>query len=85
MLRSTLGGLSRCIKNVSYSLVFHLSPERKNSRQIHWHVEVYPIIERQAGLALGYGIFVNDTSPEEVAEKLGEACRMELADLVGVE
>ena len=84
ILRATLGGLARTIKNVSYSMVFHLSPEKKNSRQIHWHVEVYPITKSRSGLERGYGIYLNDITPEDAAEKLGNACRKELASLVGI-
>ena len=84
ILRATLGGLSKSIKNLSYNLVFHLSPEKKNSRQIHWHIEVYPITEPWSGLERGYGVFFNKTSPEQAAEKLGAACRKELASLVGI-
>ncbi|MBT5200914.1 MAG: galactose-1-phosphate uridylyltransferase [Thaumarchaeota archaeon] len=84
ILRSTLGGLSKVIKNVSFSFVFHLSPEKKNSRQIHWHIEVYPITKPWSGLERGYGVFLNDISPEQAAEKLGAACRKELANLVGI-
>ncbi len=84
ILRSTLGGLTKSIKNVSYNLVFHLSPEKKNSRQIHWHIEIYPVTDLWSGLEKGYGIFVNKTSPEQAAEKLGAACRKELAVLVGI-
>jgi UDPglucose--hexose-1-phosphate uridylyltransferase len=84
ILRATLGGLSKTIKDVSYNLVFHLSPEKKNSRQIHWHVEIYPITKSWSGLERGYGIFLNDISPEQAAEKLGAACRKELANLVGI-
>ena len=85
ILRSTLGGLSKIIKNVSFNLVFHLSPEKKNSRQIHWHIEIYPITKNRSGLEQGFGIFLNDISPEDAAEKLGAACRKELAALVGIE
>ncbi|HJL67384.1 MAG TPA: galactose-1-phosphate uridylyltransferase [Nitrosopumilus sp.] len=85
ILRSTLGGLSKIIKNVSFNLVFHLSPEKKNSRQIHWHIEIYPITKNRSGLERGFGIFLNDVSPEQSAEKLGAACRKELAALVGIE
>ena len=46
ILRATLGGLTKEIKDVSFNLAFHLSPEKKNSRQIHWHIEVYPKIGR---------------------------------------
>ncbi|RNJ79626.1 MAG: galactose-1-phosphate uridylyltransferase [Nitrosopumilus sp. H8] len=84
ILRSSLGGLARTIKGVAYNLVFHLSPEKKNSRQIHWHLEVYPITRSWSGLERGYGIFLNDVSPEQAAEKLGAACRKELANLVGI-
>ena len=84
ILRATLGGLSKTIKNVSYSMAFHLSPEKKNSKQIHWHIEVYPITKPWTGLERGYGIFLNNLSPEDTAEKLGNACRKELAGLVGI-
>jgi len=84
ILRSTLGGLAKTIKNVSFSFVFHLSPEKKNSRQIHWHIEIYPITKHLSGLERGYGIYLNDISPEKAAEKLGAACRKELANLVGI-
>jgi len=84
ILRSTLGGLRKCIKDLSFNFVFHLSPEKKNSRQIHWHIEVYPITDPWSGLERGYGVFLNKISPEEAAEKLGAACRKELALLVGI-
>jgi UDPglucose--hexose-1-phosphate uridylyltransferase len=84
ILRSTLGGLVKSIKDLSYNLVFHLSPEKKNSRQIHWHIEVYPITDHWSGLERGYGVFLNKISPEEAAEKLGSSCRKELANLVGI-
>ena len=84
ILRATLGGLVKSFKNLSYNFVFHLSPEKKNSRQIHWHIEVYPITDAWSGLERGYGVFLNKTSPEEAAEKLGAACRKELAGLVGI-
>ncbi len=84
ILRATLGGLANSIKDVSYNFVFHLSPEKKNSRQIHWHIEVYPITSHWSGLERGYGVFLNNISPEQAAEKLGAACRKSLANLVGI-
>jgi len=85
ILRATLGGLTKEIKDVSFNLAFHLSPEKKNSRQIHWHIEVYPITGHWSGLERGYGVFLNTISPEKAAEKLGAACRKELANLVGID
>jgi UDPglucose--hexose-1-phosphate uridylyltransferase len=84
ILRATLGGLSNSLKNVSYNLAFHLSPEKKNSRQIHWHIEVYPMTSAWSGLERGYGVFINSIPPEKAAEQLGAACRKELAGLVGI-
>jgi UDPglucose--hexose-1-phosphate uridylyltransferase len=84
ILRATLGGLSRALNNVPFNLVFHLSPEKKNSRQIHWHIEVYPQLHTWSGLERGYGVYVNRIGPEKGAELLGAACRKELAELVGI-
>lgn len=84
ILRSTLGGLAKAVKDVSYNIVFHLSPEKKNSRQIHWHIEIYPITKPWSGLERGYGIFLNNVSPEDAAKQLGACCRRELANLVGI-
>ena len=85
ILRATLGGLTKEVKDVSFNLAFHLSPEKKNSRQIHWHIEVYPITGHWSGLERGYGVFLNTISPEKAAEALGAACRKELATLVGID
>lgn len=84
ILRATLAGLTNSIKDVSYNFVFHLSPEKKNSKQIHWHIEVYPITSHWSGLERGYGVFLNKISPEQAAEKLGVSCRKALANLVGI-
>ena len=75
ILRATLGGLNKEVKDLSFNLAFHLSPEKKNSRQIHWHIEVYPITGHWSGLERGYGVFLNTTSPENSAKVLGAACR----------
>lgn len=84
ILRATLGGLAKALSNISFNLVFHLSPEKKNSRQIHWHIEIYPHLANWSGLERGFGIFVNSIGPEKSAEVLGAASRKELAGLVGI-
>ena len=85
ILRATLGGLANAVKDLAFNLVFHLSPEKKNNRQIHWHIEVYPITHHWSGLERGYGVFLHTVSPEQAAEKLGTTSRKELASLVGIE
>ena len=84
ILRATLGGMSKALKNAPFNLVFHLSPEKKNSRQIHWHIEIYPQLSSWSGLERGFGVYVNNIRPEKSAEILGSACRKELAGLVGI-
>jgi len=84
MLRATLGGMSKALKNAPFNLVFHLSPEKKNSRLIHWHIEVYPLMNTWSGLERGFGVYINTVRPEKSAEILGSSCRKELAGLVGI-
>jgi len=84
LLRSTLGGMAKVLGDVGFNLVVHSSSEKKTTKQIHWHVEVYPRITSWAGLELGSGIYVNEVSPELAAEQLGTASRKELAQMVGI-
>ncbi len=84
MLRSTLGGLSKALDIPSFTMVFHSSSEKKTTKQIHWHIEVYPRRPTWSGLELGGGIYVNDASPEGAAQILGASSRKELAQLVGI-
>jgi UDPglucose--hexose-1-phosphate uridylyltransferase len=84
ILRATLGGMSKALNGIPFNLAFHLSPEKKNSRLIHWHIEVYPQMNTWSGLERGFGVFINSVRPEKSAEILGSACRKELAGLVGI-
>jgi UDPglucose--hexose-1-phosphate uridylyltransferase len=76
--------MAKALDDVAFNLVFHLSPEKKNSRQIHWHIEVYPQLNTWSGLERGFGVYLNSVRPEKSAEVLGSACRKELAGLVGI-
>lgn len=84
MLRSTLGGMAKALDSPGFTMVFHSSSEKKTTKQIHWHIEVYPKRARWTGLELGGGIFVNDVTPEAAAQALGASARKELAQLVGI-
>src|SRR5215217_669672 len=85
ILRSTLGGMAQVLNNPSFNLIFQLSPEKKNSRQFHWHIEIYPHTSERSGLEKGFGVFVNNILPEMSASKLGAAARKEIAKIVGVD
>ncbi len=84
MLRSTLGGMAKALDSPSFTMVFHSSSEKKTTKQIHWHIEVYPKRGHWTGLELGGGIYANETSPEGAAQVLGASARKELAQLVGI-
>ena len=81
---SSLRGMDKILARTDFSMAFHISPEKKNSRQLHWHLEIYPLVTSWSGLERGFGIFVNTPNPEDSAKLLGEAARKELAKLIGV-
>lgn len=85
MLRATLGGLRRIWDGGRFGMAFHLSPERKNTRQVHWHVEVYPGAMRPTALEMGFGVVTSNIPPEDAARRLGAAGRDEMAAIMGVE
>lgn len=84
MLRSTLGGMAKALDTQTFTLVIHSSSEKKTTKQIHWHIEVFPRKTTWSGIELGGGIYVNETSPEAAAQILGASARKELAQLVGI-
>ncbi|MEM3383773.1 MAG: DUF4921 family protein [Nitrososphaerales archaeon] len=84
ILRSTLGGLANILNEPSYSMVFHISSEKKTAKQIHWHIEIYPRLKKLSGFEIGTNAYINQFSPEHTAELLGSASRKELAKLVGI-
>ena len=84
ILGCTLGGMSKALDTPPFNLVFHLSSEKKSTRQLHWHIEVYPQKSRLGGLEKGMGVYFNQIKPEQVAGELGEYSRHELAKIIGV-
>jgi UDPglucose--hexose-1-phosphate uridylyltransferase len=84
MLISTLGGLDILLKNPPYNVAFHISSEKKTTKQIHWHIEVYPQIVKWAGLERGSGVFINPVSPEVAAQQLGASARRQISAMIGV-
>jgi UDPglucose--hexose-1-phosphate uridylyltransferase len=81
---SSMRGMDNVLGKIDFSIAFHISPEKKNSKQLHWHIEIYPLITSWSGLERGFGIFVNLPNPEYSAEILGSASRKELAHLMGI-
>lgn len=84
MMRSTLGGLVKTLPDTGFSLVFHLSSEKKKVFRLHWHIEVYPHTAGNTGMDRGFGVSLCDVSPEDAAKDLSAASRLEWANAVGV-
>jgi len=84
ILRCTLGGMSNCLDASAFNLAFHLSSEKKTTRQLHWHIEIYPQKSKLGGLERGMGVYINQVRPEQVAEELGGYSRRELARIIGI-
>jgi UDPglucose--hexose-1-phosphate uridylyltransferase len=85
MLRIMFGALGTVLGDVPFNMVFHISPEKKTTKLLHWHIEVYPRLTTYAGLELGSGIYVNPVPPEQACSTLAVAARKEYAKLYGVE
>jgi len=81
VLRASLGGLASLLNGPPFNLMFHLSSEKKTTRQLHWHIEVYPNSNTWGGLERGAGVFVNSVPPEQAAQLLSQKIRSELARL----
>ncbi|MGQ9719163.1 MAG: galactose-1-phosphate uridylyltransferase [Nitrososphaerales archaeon] len=84
VLRSTLGGLSNALRDPPFNIMFHLSSEKKTTKQLHWHIEIYPQVTKWNGFERGTNTYINRVSPEEAAELLGNASRKEFAKLIGI-
>ena len=67
-----LSAFSKLLNNPAINLVIHTSPEKKSSKQIHWHFEIYPKITNEINLDRSTGFYVNRVLPEKAAEKIRE-------------
>ncbi|MEM2154081.1 MAG: DUF4921 family protein [Nitrososphaeria archaeon] len=85
MLKVMFGALGSVLGNIPFNMIFHISPEKKTTKLLHWHIEVYPRLTTYAGLELGSGIYVNPVPPEQACSVLALSARKEYAKLHGVE
>ncbi len=69
----TLGKLLKAYKklNVSFNFMFHmLYPRSDNAEAYHFHIELLPRIEKDAGLEYGTGMNITTVTPEDSAKFL---------------
>ncbi|MEM4312284.1 MAG: galactose-1-phosphate uridylyltransferase [Nitrososphaerales archaeon] len=81
IIRACLGALAKILKFPSFNMVIHTSPEKKITKKIDWHVEIYPTLRAWGSLEKGMGIYEIQVSPEVAAEKLRQYAKREFADL----
>ena len=72
VIHKSIESLTKTLGIVAFNLVVHSSPEKKTSKQIHWHIEIYPRLETKTGLEISSNIQVNKILPEEAAKKLAK-------------
>jgi UDPglucose--hexose-1-phosphate uridylyltransferase len=81
LLRETLGGVRKLLKNPPYNMILHTAPFRRArlgywktiDHDFHWHLEIMPRLTRVAGFEWGTAFYINPTPPEEAARFLKES------------
>ncbi|GIU71380.1 MAG: galactose-1-phosphate uridylyltransferase [Candidatus Nitrosocaldaceae archaeon] len=84
IIRVTLGALANTIESDEFNLVFRLPPEKKQSKQFHLCIDIYPNDNEASILGDEFGIYINRLKPEDAASKLAYAARREFAEIMGV-
>jgi len=81
IVRATLGALAKIFNFPSFNLIIHTSPEKKITKKIDWHIEVYPVTRPWGELERGVKVYEILTAPEKAAEKLRYHAKREFAQL----
>lgn len=71
-IHKSITSMIKTLGIISFNLVIHSSPEKKTSKQIHWHIEVYPRIAIKTGLEMSSNIYINKILPENAAKELAK-------------
>ena len=67
-MRLVLKKLHKGLNDPAYNFFIHTSPCRSASlAHYHWHLEILPKLNIQAGFEIGSGIMINITRPEDTA------------------
>lgn len=70
VLELSFKALAKVVGDLQFNAILHTSPEKRTSRQIHWHIEVYPRLGGFDGFERGTGIYVNTVAPEDAVKAL---------------
>jgi UDPglucose--hexose-1-phosphate uridylyltransferase len=69
LLRDGVARLDRIAPGAAYNVAVHSRPTEA-ADGFHWHVHVWPRLQREAGFELGSGLLVNVVEPEHAAAEL---------------
>ena len=71
-LQQVLRKLEKNLKDPDYNFFIHTAPirDKEKYKMYHWHIEVAPKTNINAGLELGTGVEVNEVDPDEAAKLL---------------
>jgi UDPglucose--hexose-1-phosphate uridylyltransferase len=72
LLRDGLAGLDRTLGDPPYNLAIHSLPSAV-AADYHWHIHVWPRLQREAGFERGSGLLVNIVDPARAAALLRES------------
>lgn len=68
-LQFALKKMEKNLKDPDYNFFIHTAPiqDKKKYKMYHWHIEVIPKININAGFELGTGVEINDVDPDKAA------------------
>jgi UDPglucose--hexose-1-phosphate uridylyltransferase len=69
LLRHGLARLDRVVAGAPYNLAVHSRPAALTA-DYHWHIHVWPRLQREAGFERGSGLLVDVVDPAQAAALL---------------
>ena len=71
-LQNVLRSMEKKLKDPDYNFFIHTAPiqDKKKYQMYHWHMEITPKTNINAGFELGTGIEINDVDPDQAAKLL---------------
>lgn len=71
LLRNVVIRLEELLNFPSYNYMIHTAPfDCYDDRYYHWHIEVFPRLNRLAGFEFGTDYYINPVAPEQAATQL---------------
>ena len=71
-LRAVLKKIKKNLNDPDYNFFIHTAPiqEKERYKIYHWHIEVVPKTNINAGFELGTGVEINEVDPDQAASLL---------------